>query len=90
MYIINLYDKNNIYFNSIQIHFSDSKVAPSQGKETKTTLSKSRPKPRPVARTTTTSAPQEKSAVSTTTPEPPTTPDTGTGKLKVILNYKFS
>ncbi|XP_029343203.1 flocculation protein FLO11 isoform X2 [Acyrthosiphon pisum] len=56
----------------------DSKVAPSQGKETKTTLSKSRPKPRPVARTTTTSAPQEKSDVSTTTPEPPTTPDTGT------------
>ncbi|XP_027843401.2 LOW QUALITY PROTEIN: mucin-5AC [Aphis gossypii] len=56
----------------------DSKVAPSQGKETKTTLSKSRPKPRPIARTTTTAAPQEKSSVSTTTPEPPTTPDTGT------------
>lgn len=82
MYTINLYDKKCIY--SIQIHFSDSKVAPSQGKETKTTLSKSRPKPRPVARTTTTSAPQEKSGVSTTTPEPPTTPDTGTGKLRVI------
>uniref|UniRef100_A0A2H8TTC1 chitinase n=1 Tax=Melanaphis sacchari TaxID=742174 RepID=A0A2H8TTC1_9HEMI len=56
----------------------DSKEAPSQGKETKTTLSKSRPKPRPIARTTTTAAPQEKSSVSTTTPEPPTTPDTGT------------
>ncbi|KAL4113271.1 hypothetical protein QTP88_016929 [Uroleucon formosanum] len=56
----------------------DSKVASSQGKETKSTLSKSRPKPRPIARTTTTSAPQEKSGVSTTTPEPPTTPDTGT------------
>ncbi|XP_026815829.1 flocculation protein FLO11-like isoform X2 [Rhopalosiphum maidis] len=57
----------------------DSKVSPSQGKETKTTLLKSRPKPRPVARTTTTTAaPQEKSSVSTTTPEPPTTPDTGT------------
>lgn len=70
------------------IHFRDSKVAPSQGKETKATALKSRPKPRPVARTTT-SAPQEKSSMSTTTPEPPTTPDTGTGWFKISSNLKF-
>lgn len=58
------------------IYHRDSKVESSQGKETKI-QSKSRPKPRPIIKTTT--APQEKSIASTTTPEPPTTPDTGTG-----------
>lgn len=59
------------------IYFRDSKVESSQGKETKSS-SKSRLKPRPILRSTT-SVPQAKSTVSTTTPEPPTTPDTGTG-----------
>lgn len=59
------------------MYFRDSKIEPSQEKETKTTL-KSRQKLRPNSRTTT-SAPQEKAPATTTTPEPPTTPDTGTG-----------
>ncbi|VVC40930.1 Hypothetical protein CINCED_3A022627 [Cinara cedri] len=59
-----------------EVLFGDSKIESSQGKETKVT-SKSRPKPRPIARTTT-SAPREDFTQSTTTPEPPTTPDTGT------------
>lgn len=65
----------NIKKKNVLIYFRDSKGESNQGKEIKV-LPKSRPKPRP---RTTTSAPQEKSAVSTTTPEPPTTPDTGTG-----------
>lgn len=48
-----------------------------QGKEIKTS-SKLRPKSKPAMRTTT-STPKEKIDASTTTPEPPTTPDTGTG-----------
>lgn len=70
-------------------NISDSKVESSQGKETKLSP-KSRPKPRPIARTTT-SAPQEKSPASTTTPEPPTTPDTGTGKFfKILININVT
>lgn len=58
------------------IYHRDSKVESSQGKESKI-QSKSRAKPRPAVKSTT--AAQEKSVASTTTPEPPTTPDTGTG-----------